>query len=144
MKAALDLANASEAPNLADIAREKKIVRSTLSRRYNGVTNSIEEAHEKQQLLSPLQDKWLLDLVKRLTKQGLPPSPKMVRQFAKDISNNTPGKNWSFRWLSRHSDELSARHLKGFDLARQKADNLWQYTAYFDLVIDVGTSKFSY
>ena len=140
IEAAIAALRASEAPNISAVAREYGIDRSTLSRRFNGVAASREDYDANRQLLTAKQDKYLLNLAKRLTSDGLPPSPKMLRQFAKDLSGELPGKNWAARWRQRHQNELGSKHLPGFDLARKKADNFWQYQAYFNLVFSLGIS----
>lgn len=134
IEAALAALRASDKPNISAVAREYNIERTRLGRLYHGQISTREEYNENRQFLSPHQNKILLNLVKRLTSEGLPPTPKMVRQFGKDLSGDLPGKNWPHRWLERHKDELKSGHLRGFDLARKKADSFWQYRAYFDLV----------
>jgi hypothetical protein len=135
IEAAIAALRVAEKPNISQVARDYNIERTRLSKLFRGKISTREDFDANRQLLSPQQDRTLLELVKRLTKDGLPPTPKLVRQFAKDLSGILPGKNWPHRWLDRHQDELQSGHLRGFDLARKKADSFWQYKAYFDLVI---------
>jgi hypothetical protein len=135
IEAALAELRVTEEPNISQVATKFNIERTKLSRLYNGRIGTMEAYQANRQFLTPNQDQRLLQLVKKLTADGLPPTPKMVRQFAKDMSGELPGKNWASRWLDRHNDELQSGHLRGFDLARKKADSYCQYQAYFELVI---------
>jgi hypothetical protein len=133
--AALAELRVSDKPNVSAVARKYNIEVTRLWRLYNCKTTTLDDYNANRGLLSPQQDKFLLELVRRLTSNGLPPTPKLVRQFAKDLSGNTPGKNWPSRWLKRHQDQLGSGYLEGFDLDRKKADSFWQYRAYFELVV---------
>jgi hypothetical protein len=121
-------------PHYAQIAREFNVDKSTLARRHQGVTVSRDQYHQNSQFLSPKQTRFLINYIKNLTSQGLPPTPAMVRQFALDITGKLPGKNWPSEFLKRHEDECKSRYLRGFDQARQKADSHYQYKLYFELV----------
>jgi hypothetical protein len=59
---------------LQDIADKHCIERSTLGRRWRGVTRSKVEGYAKQQALSPQQEMELVRYIERLTKRGLPPT----------------------------------------------------------------------
>jgi hypothetical protein len=143
IEAAISELRAQERPNVAEIARKYNIERTRLNRLFKGTISTKEAYDERRGLLSQQQDRRLVDLVKRLTRDGLPPTPKTVRQLAKDLSGILPSKNWPNRWLKRHAKEIDSRHLKGFDLDRKKADSFWQYNAYFELVFSVVTRELS-
>ena len=61
----------------------------------------------------------------------------MVARFAEEISKKKPGKNWVARFVKSSKEELASGFLTGFDLTRKKADNVFQYQRYFDLVSDL-------
>jgi hypothetical protein len=134
--AAIAAVRASSSPNISAIARQFGIERTRLGRLATGVIRTKEQFQQDRGFLSKVQDEKLLNFVRRLTNDGLPPTAKQVRQFAKEIAGELPGKNWAADWLNRHKDEIGSGYLRGFDLARKKADNHWQYNAYFQLVID--------
>lgn len=125
---------AAKKPNIAATARKYKIERTRLHRLFKGTIGTREQFIESKQLLSQQQDLRLLKVLNRLTKDGIPPTPKIVRQLAHDLCGKLPSKNWPSTWLKRHQRDLTAGHLIGFDLDRKKADSLWQYSAYFSLV----------
>jgi hypothetical protein len=141
IEAAIAELRAAEKPNISATASKYNIRRTRLSRLYNGQITTREDYKANKRFLSKEQDKKLLDFVNRLTREGLPSTPKIVRQFAKDISRRLPGKNWPRDWLDSYKDELQSSHLKGFDLDCKKADSFWQYKAYFELVFTSLTPK---
>ena len=115
-------------------AREFGVDRTTLSRRHRGLTSSRDSATDSCSLLTKQQQKELVTYINNLTAKGLPPTHSMVRNFAQDICKKRPGKNWVYRWVKAQENSLSSGFLQGADLDRKKADNLYQYQLYFELV----------
>jgi DNA invertase Pin-like site-specific DNA recombinase len=60
--------------NITKIAEKYGINRSTLSRRFNGVTRSKEAGYNNQQFLNNEQSNTLIKWVNQLTERGLPPT----------------------------------------------------------------------
>jgi hypothetical protein len=54
-----------------------------------------------------------------------------------------PGKSWVHRFVKRHKDQLTSEFLSGQGLSRKKADNIYQYERYFDLVQSLIPLRFS-
>ena len=133
-KALKDLAS-QESPNYGATARKYGIDRTTLSRRHRGLARSraVNVANTKS-LLTPQQEKELVDYINKLSVFGLPPVISMIRNFTFDISKKTPGKNWPTRFISKYSSKLDSGFLIGFDLSRKKADSPEVYRRYFKLV----------
>jgi hypothetical protein len=134
IEAALAAIEALESTNYSRIAKEYGVDRRTLARRHQGQSVDQQTYHASRQFLSKQQTKFLVKYIKALTNQGLPPTPSMVRQFAVDLTGKRPGKNWPSDFLKRHEDQLQSRYLRGFDLARKKADSYYHYKAYFEKV----------
>jgi hypothetical protein len=143
IEAAIAALRAADKPNISAVAREYNIERTRLSRLYNGRIGLKEDYDDNRGLLSKQQDLQLVELVNRLTRDGLPPTPRMVCQFCKDLCGKLPNKDWSHCWLARHKDDVDSGLLKGFDLDHKKADSFWQYRAYFKLVFAPSTHKTS-
>ena len=120
--------------NYSAVAKAHGVDRSTLSRRHRGVTQSAKVKHQKQQLLSPEQERTLVDYINKLTENGLCPTPSMLRQFAFDIAKKLPKKDWSHEFCKRWSSRLSSRYMTAIDAARSKADSEQSYRLYFDLI----------
>lgn len=132
-----------ERPNYAATAKEYGVDRTTLSRRHRGVTATRADARNISSLLTTQQEKELVNYVNKLTTRGLPPTLSMVRNFAQDICQILPGKSWVHRFVKRHKDQLTSGFLSGQDLSRKKADNIYQYERYFDLVQSLIPLRFS-
>ena len=81
----------SEKPNIAETAKKFNVNRSTLSRRFNGKTVSIEQSVEVKSLLNNQQQKRLIREINRLSDRGCPPTIAMVRNFAQEMSGKEPG-----------------------------------------------------
>jgi hypothetical protein len=101
--------------NISAAAKLFNVDRSTLSRRWNGVSNPAAMSQENCRLLNDQQEKELIKYINQLTERGLLPTVSMVRNFARDIAGKLPGKNWSQRFCMRHEDKIMSRYLKNLD-----------------------------
>ena len=119
---------------IAHFAKKFNVDRSTLSRRYNGVTQSVAVRHQEQQLLSARQEEELVRYINQLTEQGLPPTIAMLYNFAVELSGRQPSKNWPHRFIKRHSDVLASGNLALLDISRKKANNWHEYRYWFTLI----------
>lgn len=74
--------------------------RTTLIQRYQhqSVPRSLEA--QNRQALHPQQEQELLRYIKRLTKQGLPPTRAMMRNFGSQIAKRELGEHWVDRLFS--------------------------------------------
>ena len=88
-------------PNVSATADNYNVDRSTLSRRFRGVTQSHEVKSQNQTLLLQAQEKALVSYINKLTESGIPPTLAMVRNFVKDIAGKWLGKSWSQRFCKR-------------------------------------------
>jgi transposase-like protein len=85
---------AQEKPNIAAAAREFGVERTTLSRRFNRKTVSHDEATASVRLkLSPAQEEVLIAHINKLSDRGLPPTPHIVRNLARELSKTDIGVN---------------------------------------------------
>ena len=85
----------SDTPNISAVAKAYNVNRLTLSRRFNGVSQSIEKKAENQQFLSPQQERTLIQEINRLTERGFPPTVSVIRNTAAQIARKEPGSRWS-------------------------------------------------
>ena len=134
IEAALAALKLQDTKNISAVAKLHGVDRSTLSRRWNGVTNPAKVKHQKQQLLSPQHEKDLVQYINKLTERGIPPTTSMVRNFARELANKRPGKNWSQGFCKRHQEILSRGYLNNIERQRKEADSVVNYEYYFDLV----------
>ena len=135
LEAALASLALSDSVNYAQTARDYGVDSTTLRRRHQGKQVSRHRAaFESKSLLTDAQEQVLISHIKRLTERGIPPTPRMVRDFAADIGKERPGKNWVYEFVKRHTKVLDSKYLKGFDFNRKHADRLESYQAFFELV----------
>ena len=123
-----------DTPSSTATAKKYNVVRTTLARRHKGKTAAAGVAAKNHQLLTQEQLKGLIRYINQLAERGLPPTNAMVRTFASDISGKWPGKNWIYSFIKSESNNLTSAFLTGFDMSREKVDNIYQYQFYFDLV----------
>ena len=142
IEAALAALKLQKTPNYTATAKKFGIDRTTLSRRHRGITAPRGANPNSQALLSPAQKKVFINYINKLTKRGIPPTARMANRFAAEISGRQPGKNWLNRFIRSAKGELALSFLTGFDLTRKKADNVYQYERYFELVCDPYMAKF--
>jgi hypothetical protein len=93
-------------PNIAATARQYNVGRTRLWRRFKGLTRSVAEAYEYQQLLSNTQLKVLVEHINHLSNLGIPPIISMVHVFAWEICQEWPGENWVTRFILSHKNKL--------------------------------------
>ncbi len=134
MQLEIEALKSQDPPEYSATAREFKVDKSTLRRRYLGLTAENRGLQEHSSLLTFQQEKDLVKYINTLTVRGTPPTGAMLRRFACELAHKSPGKNWLSRFISRHLDDLKSSYLTGLDQNRKKADNYYEYKLYFDLV----------
>ena len=77
--------------NISKIAKQFDCNRSTLDKRYRGVTRSRYTQYQNQRNLNDQQEKSLVKYINRLYARGLPPSKHIVRNFAQEICRKEVG-----------------------------------------------------
>jgi hypothetical protein len=132
-KRLLDL-RLQEEPNILQTAKKHKINRTTLSRRWNHVTGSKQSGYDAQRLLTTAQSNSLKKYINDLTERGLPPTNAMVRNFAAQIAQKQPGPHWIERWLKANKKDLKSGYLTSIDGARKKAESVYHYSLYYELL----------
>jgi AcrR family transcriptional regulator len=133
--AALEAQKDGETVSIQGIADRFGVERSTLSRRWRGITHSRAEQYQNRQLLSSIQEQELLQYIDKLTKRGLPPTRSMIRNFAGDIVRKPIGRCWADRFVKRHRIDLISKYTNGIDIARKRADSAFKYSLYFELLV---------
>src|SRR5690606_8736853 len=88
----------------------------TIRDRINGA-QSRRKAHEKQQALTPLDEKAIIRWICLLESFGFPPRLAHVREVATILKGSPVGENWITRFLNRHPD-LSSKFITNIDSKR--------------------------
>jgi Tc5 transposase DNA-binding domain len=84
--------------------------------------------------LSTAQEEVLVAYIIKLSDRGLPPTPRIVRNLAKELSKSEIGGHWVSRFCARHKNELTSVYLRTIDHKRKIADNSLHFEHYFKLV----------
>jgi Tc5 transposase DNA-binding domain len=96
--------------NIAATAKKWGVARETLSKRFRGETVSNQEANSyARRQLTDTQEKTLIQYINKLSNQGLPPTPQIVKNLAEEITNAKLGPNWVSRFCKRHQKDLLQR-----------------------------------
>jgi transcriptional regulator with XRE-family HTH domain len=132
--AGLKLCEEGEQFSLKEIADKYGVERSTLGRRWRGVTRSKEEGYASQQALSPQQEIELVGYIEKLPKKGLPPTREMIRTFLSEVTKRQLGKCWVDRFVKRNKIHLISKWTTRIDRNRHQADSETKYRLYFDLL----------
>ncbi|KAF2840987.1 hypothetical protein M501DRAFT_1010150 [Patellaria atrata CBS 101060] len=131
---ALDDLNSQSVPNISHTAKKFGVDRTTLSRRWRGITRSIDTAYKRREFLNESQSKFLINYINRVSAQGLAPTPLMVRTWAVEIAKKEPSAKWPSRWIKRNSKCLKSRYLSGLDKSRKNSESAFYYALYFKLL----------
>jgi hypothetical protein len=104
---------------------------STLARRHQGRSQPRGTSHRS---LHPQQETELIQYIKGLTEQRLPPTRTMIRNFASSLARKGVSESWVTRFLNRNSSHLISRWQTGMDRKRHKANSGAKYSLYFELL----------
>jgi transposase-like protein len=127
--------DAEESPVIAEVAKRWGLSRSTLSRRWNGITASRKEATSLyHQRLTTAQEEVLIDQINKLTIRKMPPTSQIVRNIAEEIIKGAVGKNWTLQFVKRHGDRLTSLYLRNIDNIRAKSEYPPMFVLFYQLV----------
>jgi hypothetical protein len=116
------------------LAAKHGVVRSTLTRREQGLSVSREEKAIAQRLLTPTQERKIVEYIEGLTERYLPPTRTTIKKFASEIAGKELSDSLVTNFLHRNSDHLISQWATAMDSDRHKADSWGKYRQYFDLV----------
>jgi len=135
MKAALAVIESQGVGKYREIAREHKLVHTTLIRRWKGQTRSRADFQsEVNQNLTNEQERLLVKQINRLTERHIPPTSQMVKNSAEEMIGRAVGKNWVSDFCRRHESELKSVYLRNIEHLRVKGEYSPTYKLFFDLV----------
>jgi transposase-like protein len=135
MKAAIAALDAQEKRNYSKIAREFKLGRTTLARRYEGKTVSRSEANsEHRMLLTHTQEEALIVRINCLTNCNIPPTSGMVKNMAEGICGAEVNKNWTSHFVRRYQYRLKNLYLRNIDNKRASSEYEPMFKLFYQLV----------
>jgi hypothetical protein len=128
IEAAIADLESQDRPNIAATAKKWGVARETLSKRFRGKTVSNQEANSyARRQHTDTQEKTLIQYINKLSNRGLPPTPRIVKNLAEEITNTKLGPNWVSRFCKRHQKDLKSVYLRIIDHKQKVTDN----SAYF-------------
>jgi hypothetical protein len=95
--------------SLTEITDKYGVNRSTLGRRWKGVTGLKEEGYASQQALSLQQEIELVQYIKRLIKRGLLPTREMIKNFSSKVAKRQLRESWVTRFINRNKIHLISK-----------------------------------
>jgi hypothetical protein len=135
MEAAIASLDAQEKPNYSATAREFKLGRTAVARRYECKTTLRAEANsEYRQLLTIVQEDALIACINNLTDRGMPPTSHMVKNMAQEIRGDEVNKNWTSHFVRRYKDVLKSLYLQNIDNKRASSEYEPIFKLFFKLV----------
>ncbi|KAH5101982.1 hypothetical protein HBH71_224410 [Parastagonospora nodorum] len=117
-----------------EVAAKHNIDRTTLSRRHRGIQAAVGTQPPNGRKLSLPQESELILYIEKLTRQGLPPTREMIRNFASSIAKKEVSERWVSRFIGRNKNELISKRTSAMDRTRHQADSYIKYQAYFNLL----------
>ncbi|CAE7002980.1 HTH Tnp Tc5 domain containing protein [Pyrenophora teres f. teres] len=108
-------------------ADKYNVSRSTLSRRHRGVSRSRADYTADKQSLALHQELELVRYITKLTKQGIPPTREMIRNFSSEVAHQQLSESWVTRFINRHEIYLISKWTSAMDRTRHLADSEPKY-----------------
>jgi hypothetical protein len=118
----------------SELARKWGVNRVTLSRRCKGIQGTRAKEGINRRKISPEQEAGLVAYIISLTKRGLPPTRKMVQNFASHVPKKPVGVGWVTRFINRNKAHLISHWTNGMDRVRHEADSEVKYKYHFNLL----------
>jgi hypothetical protein len=119
---------------LTQITDRHRVNRSTLSKRWRGLTGSQSDGYAQQQLLNPKQEDELVHYIEDLTAKLLPPTRQMIRNFSSEINCIYVSKAWVLCFLHHHHNMLTTKWSTAMESNCHAADSYNKYKLYFELL----------
>ena len=116
------------------IADRHNVWASTLRRRHQGLTRSLDNKNLMQRKLYPTEEAMLVQYIEQLSERYIAPTREMVRNFACQIAQNDLSESWVTRFINRNNISLISRWATPMDRDRHNADSAGKYQLYFELL----------
>ena len=91
------------------VAKIFGVNRTTLSRRHKGLQVSHEAKCANQQQLNPQQEDEVVGYIERATRDGLPPTQGILKNFGSAVAQQEVSDSWVNWFRYRHPDELTTK-----------------------------------
>ena len=116
MEAAIAHLNRQKSVSYAEVAKIYGLDPSTLARRHKGITVSRTEATSIfRQRLNNTEEDTFLSYIDSLTDRYIPPTTKIIKNLTEEIVRGPIEKNWTARFIQRHSNHICSLYLRSLD-----------------------------
>ncbi|PVH90560.1 hypothetical protein DM02DRAFT_478741, partial [Periconia macrospinosa] len=105
------------------IAKKYGVARESLRRLHQGKSVPMEEQKLQRRKLTPQQELELVKYIEDLTAHRLPPTRKMIQNFASSIAKEPVSESWVTRFLNRNQSTITPHWATGMDRVRHQADS---------------------
>jgi len=121
--------------NFAAAAKKHRVDRTTLSRRFRGVTRSRQEAVSiSKKLLTNSQEEVIINFINRQASRGLYLTSRLLKSMVEHFLGREINKNWPGDFLRRYTTEIKGVYLSGFDKSRHAAESAANTKHFFENV----------
>lgn len=120
--------------SIREASERFQVARSTLSDRLTGKHSSAPAAHSDQSLLSLDQEAVVVEWCQHKLKRAQPLTKLTLHSYVYSLTGKMPGRNWFWRFMKRHNDDLFFGNASGRDPARAQAFNRANVKRHFDAV----------
>jgi hypothetical protein len=135
MEAAIAYLNRQSELNYTEAAKTHGIDPTTLARRHQGLSVSRAEATSTyHQRLNNVQEDTLLGYIDALTDRHTPPTSQIIKNLAQEIVKGPIGKNWTARFIKRHSKRIYSHYLHPLDRAQASTESITVFERFYNLV----------
>jgi len=115
------------------LAVKYNLIATTISRRWRKITSSRAKTTEHlRRHLSDIEEQDLIHYMLDLASYGIFLTPKILTIIAEGRVSHAVGKNWSRKFVLRHSSSLVGTYLNGFDKVRHDAEDPDAIQCFFD------------
>jgi hypothetical protein len=110
-------------------------LRSTLSRRWNGVTVSHSQAvSDNLKLLPNHQEAVLIQYINKQASRGIYLTPSLLQNIVQHYIGRDINKNWASEFFKRYRSSIRGVYLNGFDRSRHAAESEDNTARFFENV----------
>ena len=128
--------NRQKTPNYAATARAYGVQRTTLWRRHKGLNESHAVASSKHRKnLTEVEEKELLRYINAMTDRQIPPTTQIIINLAEELLHGPVEKNWTARFIKRHSEYIFSYYLCFLDHVYVSAENTAVFEHFYSLVL---------
>jgi hypothetical protein len=135
IEAAIKDLKSQERVNYSKTAKKWQVERTTLRRRFKVKQRSYQVYHsEVTQCLSNAQEEALIRQINNLTDRGIPPTSRIARNLAEEITGKAVGKNWHANFIRRQKKRLKSLYMRNIDNMRKKAEYEPSFRLFYEQV----------